>query len=174
MDIDSKLMKEFQQGNKESFEKLIVRHRASALTFAKKIIKDPHLGEDMVQESFADLYVYRDRFNTNYSFKTYLFTIIRNKCIDYIRKNKALIFEEIHKAANYTVEKEILSKEQNSIIFKKINQMKEDYKIALYLVEYEELSYSEIANIMGKNLGQIKTLIYRARKKLQKLLKGEV
>lgn len=167
-------MEGFQQGDRESFEKLILKHRANALSFAKKIIKDPHLAEDMVQESFANLYVYRDRYNPKYSFKSYLFTIVRNKCVDYIRKNNNILFQDIHQATSCIVEEEVITKEQNSIITKKINQMKDDYKTALYLVEYEELSYAEIANIMGKNLAQVKILIYRARKKLQKLLEGEI
>jgi RNA polymerase sigma factor (sigma-70 family) len=85
MDEDSALIKSFLKGNNESFERLIIIHRAKALSFAQRYLHDMYAAEDIVQESFADIYVYRERYKDRYSFKTYLFTIIRNKSVDYIR-----------------------------------------------------------------------------------------
>lgn len=171
---DSSLIENFLNGDKDSFEKLIIKYRVPAIYFAKRFIKDSYLAEDIVQESFADIYVHSERYNSKYSFKSYLYAIIKNKCVDYIRKNKSLPFEEIDSITNYTPEMEFLEKERNNIVLEKINQMKDDYRLAIYLVEYEQLSYKEIAKIMDKSLAQIKILIFRARKKLKNLLEGEV
>jgi RNA polymerase sigma-70 factor (ECF subfamily) len=82
MDEDSALIKSFLKGNNESFERLVIIHRAKALSFAQRYLHDMYAAEDIVQESFADIYVYRERYKDRYSFKTYLFTIIRNKSVD--------------------------------------------------------------------------------------------
>ena len=51
--------------------------------------------------------------------------------------------------------------------------MKEEYKTVIYLIDYEEFSYKEAGIIMGKNLAQIKILVFRARKKLKLLIEQE-
>jgi RNA polymerase sigma-70 factor (ECF subfamily) len=56
----------------------------------------------------------------------------------------------------------------------KISQLKEDYKTIIYLIEYYDFTYEEAARIIGKNMGQVKILIYRARQKLKAMLEKEV
>jgi len=173
MHEDSALMESFKAGDHESFEKLIIKHRAKAVSFAQRYIRDPHLAEDMVQESFADIYVYRDRYNVNYSFKTYLFTIIKNKSIDYLRKKQAVPLEGLQLDSGYDMEEEVIRREEKVTLREKIGELKGDYQLAIHLIEYEGFSYKEAANIMGKNLVQMKILIYRARKKLKSMLEKE-
>lgn len=172
---DGVLVESFQNGDDESFEILIVKHRAKALSFAQRYVHDIYTAEDIVQESFADIYVYKERYKNTYSFKTYLFTIIRNKSIDYIRKNKNVLLGE-NGPDNFeiTPEDKYLEKEKNSIVRNMINELSEDYRTIIYLIEYYNFSYEEASKIMGKNLGQIKILVYRARKKLKTMLEKEM
>lgn len=174
MDDDRILMKRFIAGDKESFEKLIIKYRDSGINFAKRYLNDSHLAEDILQESFAAIYVYRERYNPKFSFKAYLFSIIRNKCVDFIRKNQIIPLDDINLTTENTPESAFLNKEKQNMIIHQINRMKKDYRMAIYLIEYEGLSYKEAANIMDKNLAQIKVLVYRARRKLKSLLEGEV
>ncbi|MFZ5989497.1 MAG: RNA polymerase sigma factor [Bacillota bacterium] len=171
---DNALMSRFKAGDSESFEKLIVKHREGAVNFARRYLHDSYTAEDIVQESFADIFVYRDRYRDNFSFKTYLFTIIKNKCIDYIRKKHAVPLEEVQTGNCESPEQIVLGNEQRNYIRRMINRLKEDYRTVLYLLEYEDFSYEEIARIMGKNLGQVKILIFRARQKLKTILEKEV
>lgn len=168
------LIKDFKTGNHESFEKLILKYRRNAMDFAKRYTHDPFIAEDIVQESFADIYVNRDRFKEGYSFKTYLLTIVKNKCIDYLRKKQFVPLDELFIASDNNLEEQIIANEKRDFIREKINELKRDYQVVIYLVQYEGFSYEETAKIMGKNLGQVKILIYRARKKLKALLEKEV
>ncbi|WP_425446495.1 RNA polymerase sigma factor [Dethiothermospora halolimnae] len=174
MNEDKILLEGFKSGNPKSFENLIIKYRQKGINFAKKYLHDYYLAEDIVQESFAEIYVYRDRYDPKYSFKSYLYSIIRNKSVDYIRKNHSIPVKEISLTTEDTPEKSFFNKDRKNTVIEKINQMKMDYRMAIYLVEYEELSYKEIAKIMNKNMTQVKILIYRARKKLKNLLEGEV
>jgi RNA polymerase sigma-70 factor (ECF subfamily) len=174
MDEDGSLMRQLKQGDHESYEKLVLKHRVKALSFAQRYIHNLYTAEDILQESFADIYVYRERYRDEYSFKTYLFTIIRNKCIDYIRKNRILLGYEYIEGANWiTPEDSFIEKEKRSIIRRIIGQLKEDYRTVIYLIEYSGFSYEEAAEIMGRNVGQIKILVFRARRKLKSMIERE-
>ncbi len=175
MKEDKILMKEFQDGNEESFEKLVIKYRNSAVYFSSRYTMDKYIAEDIVQEAFAYIYVYKDKYNEKHAFKTYLFTIIRNKSIDYIRKisNESLNDDLNEIKSREDPEQKVLEKEKKSFILKKLNLLKEEYRTVIYLIDYEEFSYKEAAVIMNKNLASIKILIFRARKKLKSLIEQE-
>lgn len=174
VDEDKSLMEKFQGGDKEAFEQIILKYRKAAIAFAQRFLHDRYMAEDMVQESFAQIYVYRDRYKSKYSFKTYLFTIIRNKCIDYIRKQgRLLLYEEVTSFDSKSPEDRLIQKERRDMISSNINKLSNDYRTAIYLIDYEGFKYKEAAKIMDKNIAQMKILIYRARKRLKLLLEKE-
>ncbi|WP_026894688.1 RNA polymerase sigma factor [Clostridiisalibacter paucivorans] len=171
MNEDKVLMTKFQNGDKYSFEQLILKYRNTGISFAKRFLHDRYMAEDVVQESFAYIYVYRDRYNDKYSFKTYLFTIIRNKSIDYIRKeNRIVLYKDDSFVDLNSPEERVIEKEDKDLLNISINKLNDSYRTAIYLIDYEGFKYKEAAKIMGKNLAQMKILIYRARKKLKCLL----
>lgn len=171
---DEQLQRIFQSGDKESFEKLIVKYRANAVAFARQLIGDAVMAEDITQESFADFYVNHERYDGRSSFKTYLFSIIKHKSIDYLRKKKPVELEDEIASDRCTPEEAYLEKEQKHLLRRKLGLLKDDYKMAIYLVEFEELSYQEAAKVMSKNMAQMKILIFRAKKKLRELMEQEV
>ncbi len=167
MKEDTALITGFKSGDHRSFEILMNKYRLPALNFAFRYVKNGYTAEDIVQDSFADLYVYRDRYQKNYSFKTYLFTIVKNKSISYLRKKSQISIEEVEIQCSDTPETDYIVQENLNLLRSKISQMKGEYRMVLYLKEYEDFSYAEIAGIMGRSTGQIKILIFRARKKLK-------
>lgn len=174
MEEDLKLITQFKAGDKESFEKLVIKYRNAAVDFSKSFVQDYYIAEDIAQESFADIYVYKERYDEKYKFKTYLFTIIKNKSIDYIRKNHAVLVDETFDSISIEgTEDIILKRELRKTVKEKVNELKDDYKTIIYLIDFEGFSYKDAAKIMGKNLVQTKILIYRARQKLKTLLKKE-
>ena len=99
---------------------------------------------------------------------------MRNRCIDYQRTRKPEFEwpDEWEFAGGTESEKVLAEKElwqEFSLHFSKLSP---DAKMALYLFAVEELPYYEIARIMGKNGIQIKTILYRARKKLKQERSG--
>ncbi|WP_102401720.1 RNA polymerase sigma factor [Haloimpatiens massiliensis] len=174
MEEDLHLMRKFKDGDLESFEKIVIKYRKSAVAFSQSYVHDYYIAEDIVQESFGYIYVYKEKYNEKYKFKTYLFTIIRNKSIDYIRKKSTVPLSEIHNdiSKDDTVES-ILNQEKRKMLKDKIYELKDEYRNVIYLIDFEGFSYKEAAEIMGKNLMQIKILIYRARKKLRVSIEKE-
>lgn len=170
MDDDKSLMLKFQKGDKEAFEELILKYRDNAVNFATRFVHDYYIAEDIVQECFAYLYVNRGKYNIKFSFKTYLFTMIKNKAIDYIRKwNRVSPYSEveINEINTNSPEEIYLQKEENEEINQNIKKLKDDYRTVVYLIDYEGFTYKETATIMKKTVSQIKIMVYRARKKLK-------
>lgn len=173
MNEDKELLYRFIDGDDTAFESLVLKYRQGAIQFSMQFVHDYHIAEDIAQDSFASIYVYKERYNFKASFKTYLFTIIKNKSIDYIRKGKREVLEESEVVCDYSAEELVIKQEEKIHLKNTINQLKDDYKIAIYLIDYNDMSYEEAGKVMGKSTVQIKILIYRARKKLKLLLQEE-
>lgn len=166
----------FLQGDRVGFERLVVRYRDPLVAFIYRYIKDLYMAQDIAQDVFVELYIHKDRFDMNYNFKTYLFTIGRNKAVDYIRKNKKYMFVEHvgdYQEPMKELEEIIIQNEQKQRILSIIGQLKSDYQAAITLIDFEQLSYQEAAHVMNKSLGQMKVLIHRARKSLAKRMERE-
>ncbi|MCB2356940.1 RNA polymerase sigma factor [Clostridium estertheticum] len=169
---DNTIMDLIKSGDKKIFEELVIRHRLKALRFAQKYVKEEFIAEDIIQDSFALIYVKRMSYNNKCSFKTFLYTVIRNKCIDYLRKQKTVNIDDI-KLRTPSAEDIVMKKEDRLFVTELLGKLNKEYKTALYLYEYEDMSYKEIATIMIKSVGQVKIIIFRARKKLQKLARED-
>ena len=173
---DKELVRRFLNKDNEAFEQIIIKYRKSGVAFANRYVHDMFTAEDIVQESFAYLYVYADRYNFKYSFKTYLFAIIKNKSIDYIRKANRISLQEeitIDEQIDNNIETEYIKKEQKALVHGYINKLNDDYRTIIYLIDIEGFSYKEASEIMDKSVAQIKILVFRARKKLKTIIEKE-
>ncbi len=171
MEEELKLLKE---GNQQAFEEFVIKYRKEAVNFAVTILKDYYIAEDIVQDSFAFIYVYRERIRDYSTLKSYLFSIIHNRAVDYIRKNNRNITLDLNVISTFSPEKQVLDKEQRKSFIKSFNNLNEKYKVVLYLYAFQELSYKEISEVVGISLAQVKVTIFRGRKKLKNLYNEEI
>ena len=171
MEEDKYLYKEFLNGNKNAFEKLMLKHKNNIVYFITRYIKDMELSEDIFQDVVVYILENKEKYDFNYTFKTYMYMIAKSKAIDYIKHEKYTeSIEEKEYADTQLLEEIIFSKERKTKIQNVISKMPSDYQIVIYLTQIEGISYRETAKIMGKTERQIKTLAYNARKKLRQLL----
>ena len=112
------------------------------------------------------------------NFKTFLYKIAHNTCIDFIRTNKSQY--NIDDSADYfqdshdTQEKEkINNKFKEKLIMDYLDQMWEKYKDVLYLYYQEEKSYDEIAQIIWSNKNSVWTIMFNAKKILKEKIKDK-
>ena len=174
---DDKLIEEMKEGNKEAFDELVLRYRESAVRFAVRYTGDYYTAEDLAQEAFAKFYLNLKNYSPQGSFSSYLFKIIRNLCIDYHRKDDKYDEQKLTKDLSSDKERPeeiVLARERDGLINKLLMSLKENYRTALYLQHYEDMSYKEIAATLGLSIGQVRMSIYRGKKKLKKLMKEEM
>lgn len=175
---DNELMLLVRDGNKEAYEILMKKYISQAKAFACKYVHDSYAAEDIVQESFADIYVQRFRFDRRYSFSAYLYGIIKNKAMNWLKKNRELPMSGYEEQTGISyIEQELVDTETpETAYFQKadfrelmdaVQRLGEEEKQLLYLYAAEERSYKEIAAALGITVAQVKIKLFRARKKLR-------
>lgn len=178
-ELDKKRYRRFIDGDISGFEELVLEYKDLLIYFLSRYIKDLNIAEDIAQDAFVDVYVYKDRYNGKTSFKTYLFTIGRNKAVDYIRKNKHMqTAVNIEEQAELSSEEDklidhVIRNENKELIAHALEKIKEEYARAIILIDFEEFSYKEAAKVLDKTVAQVKVLVHRARKSLRKVLEEE-
>ena len=152
----------FYNGNKTSFEELVIRHKDKLIYFIYRYVKNIDISEDLAQDVFVYILIHKENYDFNYALKTYLFTIAKSKALNYLKREKRIV--QINENDIYDVQDNLMLA---------IKQLKPEYQNAVYLADIEELSYREIGQIMKKSESNIKVLIHRARKSLEEILRKE-
>lgn len=170
---DQELMRLTAGGDRAAYGALVLRYRKEALRYCRSLIRETEQAEDIVQDSFVDIYLQRDSYRSSFSFRTFLYAVIRHKAVDFIRKAgrlQPLPETEIKTSAaeERSLEEWYLEREEQERLAAWIRELPEHQRTALYLFCAEGLSYQETADRMGKSAAQVRIWIYRARKKLQK------
>ena len=171
---DKELYKEFLQGNKESFEKIVIRHKDAIIYFIQRYVKSIDIAEDLAQDVFVYILIHKKNYKFEYSLKTYLYTIAKSKALNYIKRERRIVeldenqFEDLEE-----LEEKVFKNERAENLKKAIQKLKIEYQSAIYLADIEELSYKEIAHILKKTDSSVKILIHRARKALEKVVMEE-
>lgn len=169
---DHELMRLAAAGEKTAFEVIVLRYRQEAWRYCVKLIKDTEQAEDIVQDSFVDIYVKRASYKPSFSFRTYLYTILRNKAYSHLRKNGRMlpdgdVSKEEAGKASASPEETLLKREAEEMLGQWLLTLPGHQRTALYLFCVEGMSYEEIALRMKKTKAQVKIWIYRARKAVQ-------
>lgn len=175
-DRDKKLYEQFLSGDNHAFEELVIEHKDHLIFFIQRIVQNVTIAEDLAQDAFVEVLLHKERYHYQVSFKTYLFTIGRNKAVDYIRKNQRVTFvEELPEQTSEEMglEKQVIMEDDKRLLYQIMKKLKEEYRLAITLIDLENLSYAEAAKVLEKSDAQMKILIYRARKSLAKLMEKE-
>lgn len=183
---DEILVAKSKNGDKAAFEILVKRYSKYVYTTAFFMVRDSHEAEDISQEVFVKVYLALGGFRGLSSFKTWLRKLTVNTCIDKIRvksktSDKKVSLDSMMEDGkeillyefNQNVEKYFQDKETVNNVLKIIVNLDESYRIPLILRDLQDYSYIEIAEILKKPVGTIKTNIHRARKIIKDLLAGK-
>lgn len=178
MDNGESSYRRFLDGENDAFGEILDMYRENLIFFINRTVNDLAVAEDIAADSFAELIIHKRRFGFKSSLKTYLFTIARNKAVSYIRhaaKYRTVDIDGLCELSDEyaSFEREIEKDEQKAMVNKALSAMKDDYKTALHLVYFEELSYADAAKVMKKSPKQIENILYRARQSLRSELEKE-
>ncbi len=172
-DLDMILYKEYLNGDKNAFEMLYNKYKDKINYFVYNIVKDYQKAEDITQEVF--IYVMQNKMKEGYKFKYYIYLVAKSRAYNLLDMEQKR--SKINEEYNYSydkVEKDVAdiveNIEKRKEILEAINMLNDRYKNAIYLVNIEELSYVETAQILGENIQNVKNLIHRGKKELRKIL----
>lgn len=164
----------FLDGDESAFDALMDAYHDGLILFINKLVGNYAVAEELAADSFVEILVHKKRFLGKSDFCTYLYSIGRHKAIDYIRKDskkKTVAPEDVPETEDETrVEDSFIEEESKRALHHAISQLDADYRAAVYLVFFEELSYENAAKVLGKSKKQIDNLVYRAKGALKKIL----
>jgi len=182
---DWPLVEKSKRGDKAAFEELVRLYSKYVYTNAFFMLRDSHEAEDVSQEVFVKVYLSIKNFRGLSSFKTWLRKLTINTCIDKLRiKSKTFDkkvslesfgdnYEIIFTNLDYNLERNFINKETVKEVLNIIVNLDENYMIPLILRDLQDFSYREIAQLVKKPIGTVKTNIHRARKIIKCKLKYE-
>ncbi|MBQ4493112.1 MAG: RNA polymerase sigma factor [Elusimicrobiaceae bacterium] len=171
---DELIIKEVKSGNKEKFSLLVEKYQDTLFTFIYYSLRDEASAKDILQETFIKALKEIDKYKEEGKFKAWLWTIARNKVMDFYRKaGKIVPLEEEALNLNQGDEtsKKAFSKLELSHIESIIENLPTEQKEVVLLRQY--LSFKEIAAVLDCPLGTVLARLNRAIKKIQKSLGEE-
>lgn len=183
---DHALIEATRQGDESAFAEIVGRYRGPITNYLYRFLGDYEEAIDLSQETFVRLYFAVDRYHTEFAFSTYIYKIASNLAISELRRRKrrkllsltGLFQTEDDEGIDFQPmdarslpDKDLVDSEQSRQIEKAIAALPDKYRAPIVLREIEELSYDEIAEILGLGLGTTKSRINRARGLLKEKLK---
>lgn len=187
IDPDHDLIRAIQEGETSLFTNLVQRYEKLLYNFGIKMCGKADMAEDLVQDTFINVFKYLKDFRQETKFKNWLYRIAASVCIKKRRKSKfapdrELSLEEFLPADEAAVELEvpgwaalpidqILNEELKQHLQLSILELPENYRVVLVLRDIEDLSTEETGQILGLTPSNVKVRLHRARLFLRDQLK---
>lgn len=163
------IFQRLQNGDEKAFSELFDGYYSALCLFASKYLYDLDLSRSLVQQVFIDLWMKREKISISTSAKSYLYTAVKNRCIDVLRKEKVTtaISETVENFNQTPFRNFIEEAELADRINTSINQLPEKCRKIFLLCRFEGLKYSEIAEKLGISVKTVEMQMGIALKKLR-------
>jgi RNA polymerase sigma-70 factor (ECF subfamily) len=176
---EPQLIRNARDGDTEAFAELVGLHERFVYNLALRTLGNPDEAADMAQEAFIRAWGALAEFRGQSQFRTWLYRIVLNLCLNRVPRlrrelnnltqDEMLDLPEISSSANNPV----TSLEQNELrahLHREIDKLPEQYRLLVSLRYQHELSYDEIAALLGLPIGTVKTGLFRAKARLREAL----
>ena len=165
----------FLSGDKAAFDKVIELYREKLIFFLLRYLPVMEDAEDVAEDAFVELLLKKYKPSKKASLKTYLFTVGRNKAFNLLKKQRRRAQEqpEAPDDEEIALEERLVQDEKRQQVSKALNGLSPQYREALHLLYFEELSLEEAAFVMKKNKKQVENLSCRGKKLLRERLSGK-
>jgi len=177
---DEKLILRFQEGDINAYNELVKRYKDRLFNFVLRYFNNAEQAEDVVQDTLIKLYTHASYYKNVAKFSTWIFTIAKNNALTELRKNKRKKTDSLWTDDGQVIdinskEESLDSKVQNEIAIDQLNkfldEIPENFRMAVVLRDFQELSYEEISKILEIPIGTIKSRINRGRIQLAEKMK---
>ena len=173
MQVDeARLVALVRKGDQRAYSDLVVRHLSAIEVYAKRIVNDDTLAQDIAQDVMVVLWQRSGDFNPNKArLTTWLHRIAHNRCIDIMRKCQREVSWDPLEPEHPSSESDTPREQQ--FIDIALKRLPERQRTALVLTYYQNLSNREVAEIMNSSVRAVESLLVRARGNLKKQLETQ-
>jgi RNA polymerase sigma-70 factor (ECF subfamily) len=168
---DASLLQRCQRGDAQAFAQLVTEQQDYVYTVARRLLRDSEEAADLTQEVFVQLWRGFPAFRGESQFRTWLYRIVVNRCLNRLRKLRRE--SETVRLDKGVVERlpaeggdpytEVWRKERRAFVWGQVEHLPPRYRLVLTLFYQNELSCAEIGEVLGLPVGTVKTHLYRAR-----------
>ena len=178
---------ELQSGKQSAYSQLIDDYQQKVFATCISFVPNKEDAEDIAQEVLIEVFNSIHKFKGDSKLSTWIYRITTNKCLEFIRKKntkkrfafmQSILGNEIpmDKTSYFTEFNHpgivLENKERNETLFHAINQLPEIQRVVFTLHKIDGKSYKEISEIIKKSVSSVESLMFRAKKNLQKLLEN--
>ena len=185
-DPDAALMLRVRQGDTRAFAELVEKYKQPVMNVAYRMLRDATEAEDLAQAVFVQVFKSAHRYQFSAKFSTWLFTIARNLCLNELRRrsrhptdsleaelpgHEGQVPQQFEDKKAASPPERLLHGELEAKIEEAIAELPENQRLAIALCRQEDLSYEDIARVLGCSVSATKSLIHRGRETLKRKLK---
>jgi RNA polymerase sigma-70 factor (ECF subfamily) len=186
LDPDAALMLRVKGGDVAAFEGLVEKYKQPVINLCWRTLGDATEAEDLAQNAFVQAFKSAPRYEASAKFSTWIFTIARNLCLNEIRRRSRHPADSLDETFDESSDQpmrqpvdrsvsappdELLRGELQDKVSEAIQSLPENQRTALLLCRQDELSYEEMAEILGCSVSALKSLIHRGRETIKLKLK---
>ncbi|MFT3902466.1 MAG: RNA polymerase sigma factor [Niabella sp.] len=177
------LIDELKHGSEAAFKTIVETYQDMVYNTCLSIVKNEEDAEDLAQEVFVQVFQSIGSFKGEAKLTTWIYRIATTKCIDHERKKKrkkrfafvrSIFGEESEVVINppdFHHPGVLLDKKEDAAkLFKAIDQLPENQRIAFVLNKVEGLSYQEVSDVLQTSVASVESLLHRAKLNLRKIL----
>ncbi len=171
-EIERDLIVQAQQGDRRAFGELVRCHREGVVNVVYRMCGDANLAEDAAQEAFIRAWKHLPSYRPQSPFRNWVYRIANNAALDVLRRKRETVdVDELPIAGSNAGPEATVEKEQRAArVRQAVLELPEASRAVLVLREYEELSYKEIADILGIPIGTVMSRLNYARNRLRESL----
>jgi RNA polymerase sigma factor (sigma-70 family) len=166
---DEDLMSQVRNGAGEMLGVLFERYHVPLFNFYLKLSGDRPVSEDLVQEVFLRILKYRHSYIPGTPFRAWIYQIARNARLDHFRKRKPETNWEPEMSPVVTPVDTAQQSQEAVLLHSALMQISKDKREVLVLSRFQDLKYEEIAQLLGCEVGTVKTRVHRALQELRQV-----
>ncbi|WP_298894448.1 RNA polymerase sigma factor [uncultured Psychroserpens sp.] len=182
---ETEYIEALKSGSRASYSKLLDDYQQKVFGTCLSFVPNRQDAEDIAQEVFVEVYRSISKFKEQSKLSTWIYRITTNKCLEFIRKRntkKRFAFMQSITGQHFEIDRTnyftemnhpgiiLENKEINELLFLAINNLPEAQRLVFTLNKIDGKSYQEVSDITQKSLSSVESLIFRAKKNLQKTL----
>lgn len=174
---ERRLVARARRGEREALRELIDLHRDRLFAFVRRMIRNHHDAEELVQDAFLKAFASLDSFSTEYRFSTWLFTIGYRLCLNSLRRKQSLTGDlDFATIADVGPDPQRLAAESDeakhlrNIVWTAVDRLSAPQRATVILFYRQSQSCREIAQALELPVATVKSHLHRARTRLKELL----